>query len=88
MTKNRVSDLNDHLFATLERLNDDDICSTPEKVLREVQRAQAVAGVAREAIANHSNVIKAVEVAHEAGIKFDALLGTPGVIENRSNEAG
>lgn len=42
--KNRLSDLNDHLFAQLERLNDEDL--TPDQIEQEVKRAAAMTGVA------------------------------------------
>lgn len=46
--KNSLSDLTNHLFAALERLNDESLA--PEVVRGEIQRANAIAVVAREII--------------------------------------
>jgi len=43
MTKNKISDLKDHLFAQLERLGDEDL--TAEDVGKEVKRAEAIVGI-------------------------------------------
>jgi hypothetical protein len=42
--KNKLTDLNDILFAQLERLTDDDL--TPEAITQELQRTQAVVQIA------------------------------------------
>ncbi len=39
MARNGMNDLRDHLFAALERLNDDEL--TPEQLATEVEKAQA-----------------------------------------------
>jgi Asp-tRNA(Asn)/Glu-tRNA(Gln) amidotransferase C subunit len=48
MTKNKLSDLNDHLFAQIERLSDEDM--TPEKLASEAQRAEAIVGLADQVV--------------------------------------
>lgn len=48
MTKNRLCDLNDHLFAQIERLADEDL--TPEEIHSECRRAAAMAAVADQII--------------------------------------
>ena len=46
--KNRLCDLNDHLFAQIERLSDEDL--PPEKIDYEHKRAEAMVGVADQII--------------------------------------
>lgn len=55
--KNKLTDLNNHLFAALERLNDESIKG--DKLEEEISRSKAVTGVAREIIANGKLVLEA-----------------------------
>ena len=48
MKKNRLLDLNDHLFEQMERLNDDDLQG--EKLSQEMKRAASMANVAKQII--------------------------------------
>lgn len=61
--KNKLTDLNNHLFAQLERLNDEDL--TPEEMSAEISRAKAITGLASQIIANGTLVLKAVEIEQE-----------------------
>ena len=45
MVRNSLSDLNNHLFETLERLNDEDL--SDEQLNKEIDRAQSICSVSR-----------------------------------------
>lgn len=57
---NKLIDLNNHLFAQLERLGDEDLKG--EDLHAEIERARAVSGVATQIIANGNLVLKAKTV--------------------------
>ena len=55
--KNKLSDLNDHLFAQLERLGDEALGA--DALATEIERAKAITGVAKEVISNARLVLDA-----------------------------
>lgn len=55
--RNTLGDLNNHLFAQLERLGDEDI--TGDKLHEEIGRAKAVTDIAAQVVSNASLVLKA-----------------------------
>lgn len=55
--KNKLSDLNDHLFAELERLGDEDLVGDGLKA--EIERAGAITRVAEQLISSGALVLKA-----------------------------
>lgn len=63
MPRNKLSDLNNHLFETLERLNDEDL--TAEELVREVERSKAITSVATKIIDNGRLVLDAQKTAAE-----------------------
>lgn len=67
MTKNTLGDLNNHLFAMLEKLNDDDL--TGEDLEREIKRSEAMADVSEQIIKNGELQLKAMKHMDEYGYK-------------------
>ncbi|SIQ14630.1 hypothetical protein [Marinobacterium stanieri] len=68
--KNKLSDLNDHLFAQLERLGDESLKG--DALANEVDRSRAVTSVAKEIISNASLQLDAVKLKAEyMGLKQD-----------------
>lgn len=61
MTKNKLSDLNDHLFMALERLGDEEL--TAEELEKEIERSKAISTVADKIVANGRLVLDAQKVA-------------------------
>ncbi|MDF2790835.1 MAG: hypothetical protein K0S80_3936 [Neobacillus sp.] len=55
--QNTLGDLNNHLFAQLERLSDEDIKG--DKLVEEIERARAVTSIANQIISNGSLVLQA-----------------------------
>lgn len=58
--KNKLVDLNNHLFEQLERLNDDDLSGA--ELEREMKRSRAMAGIASNIVANAQLAILETEM--------------------------
>lgn len=67
-TKNKLSDLNDHLFQALERLNDEDLDDI-EKIEGEVKKAKAIMGISDQIIKSAAITLEAVQLVSKG---FDA----------------
>ncbi|QKV18733.1 hypothetical protein [Oricola thermophila] len=63
--KNKLSDLNNHLFAQIERLSDEDLKA--EDIDREARRGEAIVAVADQIIRNARLQIDAARLASEYG---------------------
>lgn len=74
--RNTLGDLNNHLFAQLERLGDEELVG--EELAEELNRAKAVADIATQIIANGSLVLKA-KMAHNDRLNADN--NTPKMLE-------
>ena len=60
--KNKLSDLNNHLFSALERLNNTD--TKGEKLTEEIERSKAINSVAREIVSNANLVLRPTPPLH------------------------
>lgn len=78
--KNTLTDLNNHLFAQLERLTDEDL--KEEALDTEIKRAEAVSKVSSEIIKNGELQFKAMKHMDEYG--YDRKKQVPEMLEVRS----
>ncbi|MGY4295332.1 hypothetical protein ACVWXN_003427 [Bradyrhizobium sp. i1.4.4] len=76
MTKNKLTDLNDHLFAQLERLSDEGLSG--DKLDQEIKRGEAVAKVADQIVRNASVQLQAAKLVSDHG--FDPTPHLPEVL--------
>lgn len=74
--KNTLGDLNNHLFAQLERLSDEDLKG--ENLKEEINRAKAVNEVAARIISNGELVLDAMKVVDD---RMNADLELPKMLE-------
>lgn len=77
MTKNTLEDLNNHLFAQLERLGDESL--EGEALDTEIKRAKAVNETGKAIIDNAHVVLQALKFNDEkidANVKVPKMLGT------------
>lgn len=63
--KNKLTDLNDHLFAQIERLSDETL--TSEQIDNETKRGTVIVAVADQIIRNASLQIQAAKIVSDHG---------------------
>lgn len=68
--RNTLGDLNNHLFAQLERLSNEDLKG--EQLKEELTRAKAITSLASQIIANGTLVLKGRQLQLEYGIDDDS----------------
>lgn len=69
--KNKLMDLNDHLFAALERLNEEEL--TPEQLEKEISRSKALTSVATTIINNAVVMLDATKLTVDFNISQSKL---------------
>lgn len=69
--KNRQIDLDNHLFAELERLGDESL--TDEQLEKEIERAKAISNVAKQINTSRANSLKATEYLDRANTAHPKL---------------
>lgn len=75
--KNNLSDLNNHLFLTLETLEDDKM--TDKRLEKELKKAQAICSISSQILKVASVQISAIKTAEQCGLlnkEMPALLAT------------
>lgn len=70
--KNKLSDLNDHLFAQLERLSDENL--TAEQIEQESKRGEALVAVSEQILKNADLTFKAATFVAQHGDRFRPAL--------------
>lgn len=73
--KNKLTDLNDHLFAQMERLADETL--TPEQIELEAKRGGAMVSVADTIIRNAALQLQAAKIAFDGGADPIPYLPSP-----------
>ena len=69
--KNRQIDLDNHLFAELEQLDDESL--TDEQLEKEIRRAKAISNVAQQINTSRANSLKATEYLDRATVNHPKL---------------
>lgn len=65
MARNKLTDLNDHLFAQLERLNDEEV--TGADMREEINKAKAISTIANQIINTNKLTLEAMKLVVKNG---------------------
>lgn len=77
--KNTLVDLNNHLFAELERLSDEELQG--EKLSEEIERAKAIREIASQVINNANTALRAQEF--KANVLGRSKVEVPQMLEDK-----
>ena len=61
--RNRLTDLNDHLFAQMERLGDEDLKG--DELKEEIERADSMAKIATQIVHNNNVILRTIKMADD-----------------------
>lgn len=78
--KNKLPDLNNHLFAQLERLSEEDLSA--EQIEQEVKRTEAIVDVSEQIVKNAALQLNAVKILADHGDRFRPHLT---MLENKAD---
>ena len=81
MPRNKISDLNNHLFAQLEKLNDDQLQG--DQLNTEVNRARAMSSLASQIINSTKLTLDAIKMANNGEIN---PVDVPNLLDEKSDE--
>jgi len=82
MAQNKLTDLNNHLFAQLERLNDEEL--KPEDIQKEVSRSKAITSVAAQIVNSNRLTLEALKLVKNGDYRQHELPDTLGLnIKNK-----
>lgn len=68
MARNKIADLNDHLFAQLERLNDEAV-TNPELLELEFKKAKAISQISTQIFKGATLMLQASKAAYSGDVK-------------------
>lgn len=80
--KNKLSDLNNHLFAQIERLGDEDLDT--DQIEKEAKRGEAIVAVADQIIRNADLQFKASSLLAKHGYHFENHLASIATAERKA----
>lgn len=78
MTKNTLNDLNNHLFAQLERLGDEELAG--DELKEELERSRAISDIARNVVSNGNLILQAHKF---KDTKVDSNNSLPEILEGK-----
>lgn len=81
--RNKIIDLNNHLFAQLERLGDEEL--TPEQQDIEIRRAHAMTGIAKNLVENNKIIMDFLKLADKSGMDISKIKTPIGLLPNPEN---